>query len=124
MPHIKRLTAPRVRGARRERPKGLEYTSRWDRFSRLYRRQNPFCKFCLEKGIYNLGSAQSPNVVDHKYPVTWGGEMFPGAGGVMTLCRSHHDGTKAQMEGLARRLGREDELVLWCDDPMARPRVV
>jgi len=62
-------------------------------------------------------------VVDHKFPVADGGEMFPGSAGLWGLCESHHSGWKAALEAYARRTGQLDQIVRWCDDPMSRPRV-
>jgi hypothetical protein len=124
MPRVTKLSLPMVsdRGDRRDRK--IKYPSRWDRFSKVYRRQHPFCAFCMERGFFNLGSPDRPNVVDHKYPVTDGGEMFPGPGGVHTLCASCHSGTKASLEIHARRTGQMDRIVIWCDDPTTRPRTL
>jgi hypothetical protein len=124
MPTVTKIGVPRAPRPKveRNRPEGLEYTSRWDRFSRLYRRANPFCRFCKERGLFNLGSRERPNLVDHKYPLMWGGEMFPGADGVQTLCVSCH-GVKSSLESYAAKTGQQDQIVLWCDDPSKRPRV-
>lgn len=92
-----------------------QYTSRWRRFARTYRADNPFCAICRESGRLTFAA-----LVDHKYPVADGGPMFPGPEGVWSLCVSHH-AWKAQLENYARRTGQVDQIVVWCDEPHARP---
>jgi 5-methylcytosine-specific restriction endonuclease McrA len=61
-------------------------------------------------------------LVDHKIPLTDGGELFPGPGGVWVLCVPCH-GVKGALEQLARSTGQMEQLVRWCDEPKVRPRV-
>jgi len=62
------------------------------------------------------------DLVDHKYPVQDGGDMFPGHRGLWSLCVPCH-GVKSALEQLARSTGQMEQLVRWCDEPQVRPRV-
>lgn len=118
MPRIFRAQ-PRQSGERVQRQGSGKYTYAWTRFSLDYRRRHPFCAEC-----YRLGRLTYVGVVvDHKFPVADGGEMFPGDEGVWTLCDSHHSGWKAMLEAYARETGQMDKIVMWCDEPETRPKL-
>jgi 5-methylcytosine-specific restriction endonuclease McrA len=99
---------------KRVSPRQRGYSARWDRISKAYRRENPFCAWCEQVGRLRVVA-----VVDHKVPVAHGGEMFDPQNW-WGLCLSHH-GLKAEMEGYARQHGQIDRLAIWCDDPTSRP---
>lgn len=121
MPTVRTLsrTAPSAKTLAPERssPRLRGYSSTWDRFSANYRRINPFCVECRRisgRLVYE------DVLVDHKYPVSDGGAMYPGSGGVWTLCRPHH-GWKDALEEYARSTDQMDMIVFWCDNPESRP---
>lgn len=115
MPRIFRAQQ-RQSGERVQRQGSGKYLSAWTRFSRDYRRRHPFCAECYRAGRLTYEGV----LVDHKYPVADGGEMFPGEDGVWTLCTAHH-GWKARLEAHARATGQMHLIVRWCDDPSVRP---
>jgi len=119
MPQVRRLTSPRPRLAvpPRESPRLRGYNARWDAYSKKYRQKHPFCAMCHQGGRMTFA-----DLVDHKFPVADGGEMFPGFAGLWSLCVPCH-GVKGALEQLARSTGQMEQLVRWCDEPQVRPRV-
>lgn len=120
---------PRVLGARtasparvikpkseRSSPRERGYSAAWDRLSTRWRREHPFCAFCEQEGRIRFC-----DVVDHIIPVADGGPLLDRCN-LQSLCNSHHNGLKRQLEERAREIGRLAELPLWCADPASRPR--
>lgn len=105
----------RQRGAPRTPYRERGYDARWDRRSKAFRREQPFCQRCEEVGRTVLGT-----VVDHKMPVADGGAVHCPDAGLWTLCQACH-GWKGELEAVARRTDQMHLIVLWCDDPSARP---
>lgn len=91
------------------------YDARWDRRSVAFRREHPFCQRCDE-----IGRTVLAKFVDHKFPVQDGGAVHCPDEGLWSLCAACH-GWKEALEALARRTDQMHLIVLWCDDPSARP---
>ena len=106
-----------VRPTRNIRPpkneRGLD--SRWERMSIAFRRQNPFCRFCEQRGRDTLAE-----LVDHILPRREYPQLTYVWKNCQSLCR-HDDGVKQAMEIYARERGLLEELPLWCADPKSRP---
>lgn len=62
----KQHTGPKMQG--RERSKKEYHTWKWTKESRLFRKENPLCKRCFDKGII-----KQSQVTDHIKPV----EIYP-----------------------------------------------
>lgn len=118
MPEIFRKRSPahtaRMIRPKRTSPRERGYSSRWDRLSKAYRREHPFCQWCEQ-----IGRLRPVAVVDHKIPVVDGGAVFEPQNW-WGLCLPHH-GIKTEMERYARLHDQIDRLVIWCDEPSARP---
>ncbi|MGV6872542.1 HNH endonuclease [Pseudochelatococcus sp. B33] len=113
-PRPKTLKVPTGR-ERRESPRKRGYDSAWDRLSRQYREENPFCEMCDQAGRIRFC-----DVVDHMYPVADGGPVHDRSN-LWSLCYHHHHGWKARAEALARRTGRLHRIAEWCREPDSRP---
>ncbi len=113
-PQTLRIVRPKEPG-----PRAKGYSSRWDRYSAAFRRRNPFCARCLERGRMTLIVTGGTGVVDHKHPVSNGGDFWDPANH-WQLCDACH-GWKARLEQHARETGQMDKIRLWCDDPTTRP---
>lgn len=100
------------RGSPRERG----YDAEWDRISRAYRRQHPFCEACEQIGEDTVG-----DVVDHILPVQDRPDLVHDSSNIWCLCNLHH-GWKGRMEAFARETGQLDMLPDWCLRPETRPR--
>lgn len=98
----------------RESPRDRGYDSRWDRFSLSYRKKEPFCAICREKGRFVFC-----DVVDHKLPLRQGGEVL-NPQNVWGLCTAHHS-WKGRLEAYAEATGQVHLLAQWCDRPETRP---
>lgn len=98
------------------------YDGKWRRYSEAFRRKNPFCAFCLQRGRMTLVVLGNTGVVDHKWPVEDGGPMWA-RNNHHSLCHADHNGLKRLLENHARDTGQLDQLILWCDDPAARPKL-
>jgi 5-methylcytosine-specific restriction endonuclease McrA len=114
-PQTVRIVKPKEKG-----PREKGYNSRWDRASAAFRKRNPFCAFCLQRGRMTLIVTGRTGVVDHKWPVSDGGPMWD-TSNWHSLCSSCHGSTKRAMEIHARETGQLDQLIRWCDDPASRP---
>ena len=118
MPHIFRARTPQQRRLlepKRSSPRTRGYDARWDRVSRAYRQQHPFCALCWEKGRLTLAK-----LVDHKHPVADGGAVHERSN-LWSLCISHH-ALKQRWENHARETEQMHLIVRWCDEPETRPR--
>lgn len=123
-PRFKRWLPPAAtkRMARREfRPppqeRGLD--ERWNRMSRRYRRQNPFCRMCEQEGQ----DAVLVDVVDHIKPRLEYPDLTYEWRNCQGLCR-RHDGLKARLEAYARETGQLEKLPFWCAALENRPAAV
>lgn len=58
---------PRAGTLRPSSPK-RGYGRRWQRLADRFRREHPWCVRCLERGIYNCGTKDKANHVDHIIP--------------------------------------------------------
>ncbi|HEY2531223.1 MAG TPA: HNH endonuclease [Xanthobacteraceae bacterium] len=67
-------------------------TSRWQRLRRLQLRQEPLCKFCLERGIVTAAI-----VVDHVQPHRGDWTAFV-TGELQSLCEPCHKSVKREIE--------------------------
>jgi 5-methylcytosine-specific restriction endonuclease McrA len=56
---------------------------------------NPLCEACL-----TVGEIEPATVVDHRVPITKGGDPFPAFDQLASLCESHHNAkTAAEQRG-------------------------
>ena len=121
MPEIFRARTARTPQRRRvlepnpSSPRERGYDARWDRESRAYRQQNPFCALCREKGRLTFAT-----LVDHKHPVAEGGAVHDPANW-WGLCVAHH-ALKRRWEDHAHETDQVHLIVRWCDEPTTRPR--
>lgn len=120
-PRFKPASAPRVRTVIEEnkyhsRSGETAYGYRWQKFSLKFRRANPWCRFCQQRGRDTPATQ-----VDHIKP--W--DEFPDLRYVWSNCQSlcdyDHAVTKQKMENYARKHGLLDKLPEWCADPTSRP---
>ncbi|MDP2619511.1 MAG: HNH endonuclease signature motif containing protein [Hyphomicrobiales bacterium] len=103
------------RGRYRGSPRDRGYDSKWDKLSVVFRRRNPFCKWCAEQDRISLTA-----VVDHILPVVDRPDLKYEWSNLLPLCHHHH-GTKASMEIYARENGLIEMLPEWCANPESRP---
>lgn len=66
--------------------KQKNYDNNWRKFSKAYRKKHPFCKECLQKGVYNSDNLE----VDHIIPITQRPDLKYSETNLQTLCKSHH----------------------------------
>jgi 5-methylcytosine-specific restriction endonuclease McrA len=79
-------------------------TQRWQRLRKLKLRTAPLCEACL-----TVGEIEPAVVVDHRVPITRGGDPFPPPDQLASLCESHHnEKTRAEQRG-------EDYMRKGCD---------
>jgi 5-methylcytosine-specific restriction enzyme A len=79
-------------------------TQRWQRLRLHKLRQQPLCEACLQ-----VGEIEPATVVDHRVPITQGGDSFPALDRLASLCESHHNAkTAAEQRG-------EDYMRKGCD---------
>lgn len=71
--------------------------SKWRKFSRIYRQNNPLCIECDAEGIVTPAA-----VVDHIKPITEGGARLSVLN-VQSLCNHHHN-SKSGKEGAGKRV--------------------
>jgi hypothetical protein len=122
-PHFKLTSAPMALSARkltggggyRNSPRERGYDAKWDRLSVAYRKKNPFCLFCEQKGRATL-----TDLVDHILPVVDFPDLKHSWKNLAPLCRHCH-GRKTAMEAEARKDGRLEILVEWVKNPNSRP---
>ena len=91
---------PSVDQARKQGQKGYNRTKRknqafydspaWRKLSRLYRRLNPLCVDCKDKGI-----AKAVQIVDHVIPIEQGGERLS-MDNLQSLCIPCHNTKTAE----------------------------
>lgn len=74
------------------------YNKRWDRLSRLYRRQHPLCRGCLA-----LGRTVLTYCTDHIVPHKGDAARMWDTANLQPLCRWHHDVIKQQLELMHQR---------------------
>ena len=103
------------RGNRHER--GYDYE--WTKTSEAHLRQSPLCVECDRKGRTVLA-----DVVDHKIPIRWRPDLRLDPKNHWALCTACHNGFKRRLEAYAEAAKKVDELILWCDDPMSRPKAL
>jgi len=92
------------------------YDHLWQKVRDRFIRSSPFCKFCEQVGR----DATLADEVDHIVPLRDGGDRLKKVN-LQSLCTTHHNGLKRQMETYAREHGCTDMLPEWCDDPTKRP---
>jgi 5-methylcytosine-specific restriction enzyme A len=70
-------------------------TAKWQRLRRHKLRENPLCQACLQ-----VGRIEPAAVVDHRIPITAGGDAFPHLDLLASLCaRCHNTKTRAEQTG-------------------------
>ena len=80
-------------------------TKRWERVRRYKLREAPCCEACLAQGRVECASA-----VDHRVPISRGGDPFPPLDGLASLCAHCHNAkSNAEKRG-------EDWLRKGCDE--------
>ena len=72
--------------------RGWYSTKRWKRRRREQLRAEPFCAFCLERGVYTAAT-----VADHVEPHRGDPGLF-WVGKLQSLCKPHHDREKQLIE--------------------------
>jgi hypothetical protein len=93
------------------------YDGRWTRLSERFRRLNPFCRFCLQRGLLPFC-----DVADHIIPAADRPDLMFDWDNIQSLCHSCHGGEKAWLETEARRRGDLDLLIVWCQTLEGRPK--
>jgi 5-methylcytosine-specific restriction protein A len=87
MPNLKRRREPTAHRQGRNN-RAFYQSARWHKLSRQFRKANPLCKRCLDKGITEVGE-----VVDHTIPLeVWiqqGGDPYDYTN-LQTLSKSCH----------------------------------
>lgn len=91
------------------------YDEKWNRLSIAFRKQNPFCRWCLQMDFDGLA-----DLVDHIIPVIDRPDLMHTWKNLQSLCRFHH-GKKYSLEVYARDRGLLDQLPIWCEEIKARP---
>jgi hypothetical protein len=115
-----RASTPGLPGAvSRPAPADRGLDERWRRLSIAYRRQNPFCRFCVQEG----NDAVLADVVDHIKPRREYPQLTHVWKNLEGLCRLH-DGLKARMENYARETKQLEQLPFWCEAIENRPKAV
>jgi 5-methylcytosine-specific restriction enzyme A len=71
----------------------LYNTARWVRLRRAHLNAEPLCRMCKAQGYVTLGNV-SDHIEAHKGDLSL---FFDGAN-LQTLCKGHHDSTKAREE--------------------------
>jgi 5-methylcytosine-specific restriction enzyme A len=61
-------------------------TAAWKRLRRVKLTENALCEPCLDIGVLTFAT-----VVDHKKPVSSGGDPFPSLDGLCSMCASCHN---------------------------------
>ena len=92
-----------VREQRRGSAHARGYGSRWQKLSRWFRDEHPYCgdredgqpdtgdSQCRTEGRYTTGTRRAPHEVDHVRPVTGRDDpMFFDVNALQTLCRTCH----------------------------------
>jgi 5-methylcytosine-specific restriction protein A len=108
-PREARQAADQRRGSARSRG----YTGDWDRASKAFQRDNPFCQYC-EAGAFGEPCVSAAELTDHLYPQRTYAGVFWRTEWWVACCRVCHDSGKqvAEVAGrpaldrLARLLGR------------------
>lgn len=122
-PRFKVLSVPRAiaaqkiakQGRFRGSPAERGYDEKWNRLSIAFRKQNPFCRWCLQINFDGLAQ-----LVDHIIPVTDRPDLIHSWKNLQSLCRHHH-GKKFSMEVYARDNGMLEMLPKWCEEITNRP---
>ena len=70
------------------------YDKRWQRTSKQYLREHPFCVMCQKEGIL-----KSATEVDHVIPHRGNIELFWDESNWQGLCHKHHSGKTAKEDG-------------------------
>lgn len=127
IPSFRRSSAPKLgakdgervrkgekyRGSRQSRG----YDADWEKLRHAYmlsvKRQ---CEECRRRGYLCLADD-----VDHIVPVQDEPDLRLEWSNLQALCRVHHKGWKAKMEGYARKIGAISLLPQWCRHPETRP---
>lgn len=127
IPSFRRQSAPKLgakdgerirkgekyRGSRQSRG----YDADWEKLRHAYmqsvKRQ---CEECRRRGYLCLADD-----VDHIVPVQDEPDLRLEWTNLQALCRVHHKGWKAKMEGYARKIGAISLLPQWCRHPETRP---
>ena len=86
------------------------YNSRWRKARATYLAHHPLCVMCAKENRVTAAS-----VVDHIVPHKQDQRMFWDTANWQPLCKSHHDGTKQQIErrGYSAEIGGDG----WPTDP-------
>ena len=70
-------------------------TQRWQRFRRQKLQRETLCESCLQ-----FGKIEPATVVDHRIPISAGGDPFPPLDQLASLCeRCHNTKTRAEQLG-------------------------
>lgn len=126
VPVLRRRKFPQVGGravkdgAPRSNAGTRGYDHIWSKLSERFRRKHPFCRFCEQQGR-EIGPA---DLVDHIIPVKDRPDLRLTWSNLQSLCRSHHEGTKARLEAYARENDMLHMLPEWCANPESRPKAI
>lgn len=100
------------RGSRHDR--GYDYE--WSKAAAHHLKLFPLCVECDRNDRVELAT-----VVDHKIPIRCRADLRMKRENWWGLCHQCHNGIKRRMEAYAEKADMVDQLILWCDDPTARP---
>lgn len=94
--------APNDKPGRRVPPR--QYNRRWAKARATYLRRNPYCAFCLERGVQSVA-----RIVDHIEPHRGDSSKFWDSSNWQGLCKTCHDGAKQSEEvtGVVRGVDAE-----------------
>lgn len=98
-------------------PRQRGYGYRWDRLSRAYAKQNPWCEECARRGVDEIGMLR-----DHIIPTQDRPDLMLVWDNLQNLCKLCHDVWKRRLETFARDTGQVDLLPMWVKRPETRPR--
>lgn len=79
---------------RRDNANSRGYNTRWQKARRIYLNNHPFCKRCLDSGIYTPAT-----VVDHIIPHKGDKDLFWEQSNWQPLCKRCHDRKTATEDG-------------------------
>lgn len=103
----------RFRGSRQSRGYGRDWELLRDEYMASVKSQ---CEECRRRGYLCMAEE-----VDHIIPIQDEPDLRLEWSNLQALCRVHHKGWKAKMEGYARKIGAISLLPQWCRHPETRP---
>lgn len=93
------------------------YDGPWQRLSKEFLRENPFCMECERRGKLEMAIH-----CDHMIPIADRPELRLEWDNLQGLCGFCHNSWKRRMEAYARKAHKIDDLADWCKNPKLRPK--